>query len=86
MGRSAPPAGLEVLHEVEAVPVDASEAMLRLNGLMDEADSSCRQELLMTLPRPALVRRFGPWFLTQFVDQLAGRPSVRWDGPLRVEA
>ena len=53
---------------------------------MDEADSSCRQALLMTLPRPALLRRFGQWYLTQFVDQLADRPAVRWDGPLRVEA
>ena len=83
---AAAAAGLEVLDEVEVVPVDASEAMVRLGELMGEADSYCRQALLMTLPRPALVRRFGQWYLTQFVDQLAGRPAVRWDGPLRVQA
>ena len=78
-------AGRQVMDHVEVVPAAASEAVVRLGALMEEADSYCRQALLMTLPRPAVLRRFGDWYIGQFVDQLAGRSAVRWDGPLRVE-
>ena len=78
-------AGRQVVDQVEVVPAAASEAVVHLGELKEEADSCCRQALLMTVPRPAVLRRFDDWYLRQFVDQLAGRSAARWDGPLRVE-
>ena len=76
---------LESVDQVELVPANAAQAAAGLGALMDEADSYCRQALLMTVPRPPTLRRFGEWYLQQYVDQVAGRPPVPWDGPLQVE-
>ncbi len=49
---------------------------------MDEEDVFCRSGQLITLPRTPVVRRFGDWYLDQFVRQVAGHAPTRWDGPL----
>lgn len=61
------------------------EAVRGLEALMVEADGFCAAEQLMTLERPALLRRFASWHLGQFVSQYAGGPAVPWDGPLTLE-
>jgi len=79
-------AGLEVVDRVEVVPASAGPAVADLARLLEEADAYCSQALLMTLPRPRVVKAFGQWYTGQFVDQIAGRPPVPWDGPLRADA
>lgn len=61
------------------VPVHARQAALDLEAMAQEADEFCRQgEELLTMARPAEVRRFGRWYLGQFVDQIEGRPPRSW--------
>lgn len=76
-------AGRDVIDLVETVPATAGQAAATLAALLAEADTYCEQALLMTLPRPPLLRRFGEWYIAQFVDQSAGAPPVPWDGPVR---
>lgn len=78
-------AGLEVLDQVETVPAAAAQAAVGLDQMIRDADAYCEQAMLITLPRPPVVRRFGEWYISQFVDQVAGADPVPWDGPLRVE-
>ncbi|MFC3689949.1 hypothetical protein [Aquipuribacter hungaricus] len=78
-------AGALTVDQVETVPVAAGAAAAGLAALLAEADAYCRDAVLMTLPRPPLLQRFGDWYTRQFVDQTAGRPPVPWDGPLRAE-
>ncbi len=77
--------GLEVIDQVEVVPAAAAEAASALHDLLLEADDYCVQALLVTLPRPPLIRQFAEWYISQFVDQVAGLDPVRWPGPVRVE-
>ena len=67
---------------VEHVPPEVVETVTTLSGLLEECDRFCEQGQLMTLPRPRLVREVTRWFLTQFRDQVQGRPATRWDGPV----
>lgn len=61
------------------VPVHARQAALDLEAMAEEADEFCRQgEELLTMARPAEVRRFGQWYLSQFVDQIEGRSPRSW--------
>jgi hypothetical protein len=76
--------GLDVVDLDYEVPPSVVEGARRLSALMDEADEFCRSAQLMTLPRTPTVRRFADWYLEQFVDQVAGRPACRWDGPLEL--
>jgi anti-sigma regulatory factor (Ser/Thr protein kinase) len=65
-----------------SVPPTAAEAMQRVAALLDDADTFCKQNLLMTLARPPLVRRFAAWYLEEVVEQSRGRDPRPWDGPL----
>ena len=75
--------GEEVLDIVDVVPVTAADAVHGLRPLMEECDRFCEQAVLMTLPRPPLIRQFADWYFDQYVDQIAGRPARAWDGPIR---
>lgn len=70
---------LDLVHEVPPAVADAAVA---LSALMTEADAYCAAEQLMTLERHPLLKRFGDWYLDQFVVQCAGGEPVAWDGPL----
>ncbi len=76
--------GLDTVDLVYRVPPSVVDGARLLAALMDEADEFCRSAQLMTLPRAPVVLRFSAWYLDQFADQVAGRPAVRWDGPLDV--
>ena len=76
-------AGVETVDQVERIPPAAAAAAASLAEMLADADEYCRRSLLFTVPRPPLVRRFGDWYVSQFVDQVAGRDPVPWDGPLR---
>jgi hypothetical protein len=75
--------GDEVLDIIDVVPVTAADAVRGLRLLMEESDRFCEQALLMTLPRPPLVKRFADWYFDQHLDQIEGRPARPWDGPIR---
>lgn len=61
------------------VPLHARQAVLDLEAMAEQADDFCRQgEELLTMARPAPVRRFAQWYLSQFVDQLDGGPPQSW--------
>ncbi len=63
------------------VGVGVVETVRTLDALMTEADAYCAAEKLMTVERPALMKRFASWYLGQFVSQCAGAPAAPWDGP-----
>jgi hypothetical protein len=75
-------AGLETVDLTYRVPPAAAEGARELDALMTEADELCRAAQLITLPRTDVMVRFGHWYVGQLVDQIAGRPAKRWDGPL----
>jgi anti-sigma regulatory factor (Ser/Thr protein kinase) len=74
--------GLETTDLVYRVPAAAAEGARQLAALMSEADEFCRSAQLITPPRGPVIVRFGQWYLRQFLDQIAGLPPTRWDGPL----
>lgn len=74
--------GEQTIDMVDVVPEAAAAAAAGLKQLVDEADAYCRQMLLVTVPRPPLVREFADWYISQYVDQAAGRPPTPWTGPL----
>ncbi len=78
--RDATERGLMVLPElVYSVPAEGAAASLQLNEMLDEADAYCAEgTLLLTLASSPEVVRFRRWFLTQFVDQVAGKAPVAW--------
>ena len=76
-------AGVEAVDQVERIPPAAAGAAASLASMLADADEYCRRAVLFTVPRPPLVRRFGEWYVSQFVDQVAGGAPVPWDGPLR---
>lgn len=78
--------GLDTIDPVAHVPESVVPAVTQLRDLMADADQFCTDALLVTLPRPPLLRRFADWYLSQFVDQVAGRPTSPWDGPLGLDA
>jgi hypothetical protein len=74
--------GLDTVDLVYLVPPTVVDGARRLEGLMGEADEFCRSAQLMTLPRTPVTKRFAQWYIDQFVEQVAGRPPSRWNGPL----
>lgn len=72
------------IDQVAPVPPTAAASLSALTELMDEADEFCRASLLVTVPRPPLLREFSHWYLGQFTDQLSGHPPAPWTGPLHL--
>lgn len=73
-------AGVLVIDDLHyQVPAEVTEASIMLGEMLDEADVYCAEgSHLLTLAASPEVVRFRRWFLTQFVDQIAGRPAVPW--------
>jgi hypothetical protein len=64
---------------VYKVPADVSEACIRLESLLAEADEYCRAgQHLLTLVTPPEAVAFRTWFLEEFVRQTAGEDPVPW--------
>lgn len=59
----------------------AGEICTRMLRLFDLADDFCRQQLLLSMARTALVREFQTWFLGEAVQQLQGRTPHPWVAP-----
>lgn len=64
------------------VPASLGADIDMLTQLMDDADTFCRMEKLLTLPRDAGMVVFGHWYNGEFHRQLDGLPPTPWDGPL----
>ncbi len=61
------------------VPAEVSDACIALQAMLDEADEYCAAgEYLLTLKTPPGLLAFRRWFLSQFVDQVAGGQPVAW--------
>ena len=61
------------------VPPAAAAAAQQLGDMLDEADEYCRRgDHLLTLATPEEELRFRHWFISEFVDQLAGAPPTPW--------
>lgn len=62
-----------------AVLPAAARQAAELLALLEEADQYCRQGThLLTLAAPANAARLRRWYLTQVIDQVAGRAPVSW--------
>src|SRR4051794_2701846 len=83
-GRQAIEQGLLHIDQTYLVPAAAAEQIRQIGLLLDAADRFCAANLLLTLQRPPLLRRFGHWYRAEIVNQVAGRPPTPWDGPLRL--
>ena len=68
-------AELDLLYEV---PAEATEGIVRLLALLDEADEFCRAGDLLTLATPSEGVAFRRWFLEEFLFQIEGRPPRTW--------
>ena len=76
---AAAEAGESSIDLVYHVPDQVAEACTRLDAALDEADRYCREgEYLLSLATPPEALAFRRWFLTQFVDQIAGQPPQAW--------
>jgi len=64
------------------VPASIGSDIEMLSQLMDDADTFCRMEKLLTLPRDPTMVAFGHWYNMEFIRQLDGLPPTPWDGPL----
>lgn len=64
------------------LPASAAGASSALDAMLDETDRFCRDGTLLTLAAPADVVAFRRWYLTQVIDQVAGRPATPWTGDL----
>jgi anti-sigma regulatory factor (Ser/Thr protein kinase) len=82
--RQAIEQGLLHIDQTYLVPAGAAEQIRQIGLLLDAADRFCAANLLLTLQRPPLLRRFGHWYRAEIVNQVAGRPPTPWDGPLRL--
>jgi hypothetical protein len=74
--------GLDTVDLVYQIPPEAAEGGRQLEAMMTEADEFCRSAQLITLARTPVMVRFARWYIGQFLEQAAGRPPTRWDGPL----
>jgi hypothetical protein len=63
------------------LPTAAGPACARLLTLLEQADTYCRDETLLTLPTTAELTRLRAWFLTELARQCAGLPPTAWPGP-----
>jgi hypothetical protein len=73
--------GETTIDQVFSVPPTAGTAMQGLAALLADADRLCEDNVLMTPPRPPLLRRFADWYTGEVLGQSAGRPPRPWDGP-----
>ncbi|HZU73493.1 MAG TPA: hypothetical protein VE990_12055 [Acidimicrobiales bacterium] len=61
------------------VPAEVAPAANQLLELMAEADRYCSEgRYLLSLRSSPAVEAFRRWFLTEFVNQVAGHPPVSW--------
>jgi hypothetical protein len=69
------------------LPAAAAAHAQELGALLDQADVYCRTgRHLLTLATPDDLVAFRRWYLSQFIDQVAGQPPVPWDTyPQRAE-
>lgn len=67
---------------VISVPPSAAEAGIELDRMLDETDEFCREGALLTLAPPEDVVAFRRWYITELVEQVAGRPAQPWPGDL----
>ena len=78
--RDAAEAGIPVIDDLvyptETAGADAAASLLRL---LEETDAYCQRvnEMLVLAQDPEAVR-LRTWFLSSFVDQVAGKPPVPW--------
>jgi hypothetical protein len=62
------------------LPASAAAHAQELGALLDQADAYCRTgRHLLTLATPDDLVAFRRWYLSQFIDQVAGQPPVPWD-------
>jgi len=70
---------------VYRTPPAAADAVRHLGEMLEESDEYCRQGAhLLTLQTPPEQLRFRQWFLSEFLDQIEGRPPIAWpdyEGP-----
>jgi hypothetical protein len=70
-------AGAETIDLVYDVPASVAAAAHALIEILSEADEYCRAgEHLLTLPTPPDLVRYREWFLSEFVQQVAGDEPV----------
>jgi hypothetical protein len=66
------------------LPASAAAHAQELGALLDQADVYCRTgRHLLTLATPDDLVAFRRWYLSQFIDQVAGQPPVPWDAYLQ---
>jgi hypothetical protein len=65
------------------VPSSVGPAMQELHDLMEQADTFCRDEQMLTLANSDTEREFRLWFLDEFTNQAAGQPPRPWQGPMQ---
>lgn len=71
--------GEETIDLVYHVPAVATEAVDRLDRMLDEADDFCRAgERLLTLATPPDCAAFRRWYLSEFRLQLGGAEATPW--------
>ncbi|MCW2542760.1 MAG: hypothetical protein JWM40_312 [Frankiales bacterium] len=77
--REAAANGVDEMDLVYASVTEGADACAALLELLAEADDYCasHNEMLVLAADPEAVR-FRRWFLSSFVDQIAGRPPVPW--------
>ena len=75
--------GEETLDVALHVPADVVEVGARLERLLDEADSFCRDGTLLTLAPPDDVVAFRRWYLGELMRQIGGEAPQPWPGDLR---
>ncbi|MFN2506281.1 MAG: hypothetical protein ABR540_19050 [Acidimicrobiales bacterium] len=64
---------------VYQVPPAVAGAAQQLGDLLEEADEYCRRgDHLLTMATPPHEARFRRWFISEFVDQVGGRPPTPW--------
>ena len=64
------------------VPADVVGLAQRVEQLLDEADSFCRDGTLLTLEPARDVVAFRRWYIGELVGQLAGEAPRPWPGEL----
>ena len=74
---------IDLLYEV---PPDASEGVVQLAALLDEADDFCRAGDLLTLATHPEGLAFRRWFLEEFRLQIDGEPPRPWSEFLKQTA
>jgi hypothetical protein len=66
-------------------PPSAARGAAEFERLMSAADQVCEQGLMLTMPRPQVIRDFSAWWFSELRRQLEGLPPIAWTGPADVE-